>query len=99
MPMQTIELEAIVDGNGNIHLPEQCKPLYGQQIRLVLSPNKVVSKDELTDFFSQFNSDLTKFHFNREEANESSEIQDSLLDIIGISEGNEKDSSYEYDPR
>lgn len=45
--MQTIEIEAPIDLNGNIHLPEPYQYLYGQQIRFVIllpdSPSQPVT--------------------------------------------------------
>ena len=47
--MQAIEIEAPIDSNGNIHLPEQFQHLYGREARFVIllpdSPPQAATPD------------------------------------------------------
>lgn len=76
--MKTVEFPAKVK-DGMIVIPKKYQKLLSRPVQVVLkvydsgkreSVSKKKKNDEIDLFFDQFNYDLKKFKFNREEANE-----------------------------
>jgi len=74
--MQTIQFES-KSYNGIIEIPENHRDWYDRTLKVILlKENEQVIRESDTEkskiirFFDRFNTDLTGYKFNREEANE-----------------------------
>ncbi len=45
--MQAIEIDARIDAQGNIHLPEHWREYYGKQVRVIVLLPEHVEKDSI----------------------------------------------------
>jgi hypothetical protein len=74
--MQAIQFES-KSNNGIIEIPKIHRDWYNRTLKVILLKeieqeirDTYTDESELMDFFDRFNTDLTGYKFNRDEANE-----------------------------